>query len=136
MVAGLGSYWVMYDYPAKAKFLKEDERQHVLANLAIERSVATQASGARYVHYTFLDWKVWMYSCSKFPTCCATLTRLTRLLLPVYICAITPGYCIAVFTPTIITQLGYSAANAQLLTVPPCESRSLSNILSCTDNDT
>jgi hypothetical protein len=30
-----------------------------------------------------------------------------------------PIYAIALFTPTIINELGYSAANAQLLTVPP-----------------
>jgi MFS family permease len=34
-----------------------------------------------------------------------------RLLIPVY--------AIALFTPTIVTQLGYSAAHAQLLTIPP-----------------
>jgi hypothetical protein len=30
-----------------------------------------------------------------------------------------PIYSIALFTPTIINQLGFSAANAQLLSVPP-----------------
>lgn len=30
-----------------------------------------------------------------------------------------PIYAIALFTPTIINELGYSAANAQLLSVPP-----------------
>jgi hypothetical protein len=30
-----------------------------------------------------------------------------------------PGYAIALFSPTIINELGYSAANAQLLSVPP-----------------
>jgi len=30
-----------------------------------------------------------------------------------------PGYAIALFSPTIISELGYSSANAQLLSVPP-----------------
>jgi hypothetical protein len=30
-----------------------------------------------------------------------------------------PGYAIAIFTPTIINELGYSSTHAQLLTVPP-----------------
>lgn len=30
-----------------------------------------------------------------------------------------PVYAISLFTPTIVRELGYSAANAQLLTVPP-----------------
>lgn len=40
-----------------------------------------------------------------------TSTWTTRLLLTVY--------AIALFTPTIIDELGFSAANAQLLSVPP-----------------
>lgn len=32
---------------------------------------------------------------------------------------IVPGYAIALFTPTIINELGFSAVNAQLLSVPP-----------------
>ncbi|KIM85952.1 hypothetical protein PILCRDRAFT_5051 [Piloderma croceum F 1598] len=32
---------------------------------------------------------------------------------------VVPIYAIALFTPTIINELGYSAANAQLLSVPP-----------------
>jgi hypothetical protein len=37
----------------------------------------------------------------------------------IYIGLLIPIYAIALFTPTIIKELGYSAANAQLLTVPP-----------------
>lgn len=37
----------------------------------------------------------------------------------IYIGILIPVYAIALFTPTIVNQLGYSAANAQLLTVPP-----------------
>lgn len=40
-----------------------------------------------------------------------TFTWTTSLLIPVY--------AIALFTPTIINELGFSAANAQLLSVPP-----------------
>lgn len=44
--------------------------------------------------------------------CAANLTfACTSLLVPVY--------AIALFTPTIIKELGFSAANAQLLSVPP-----------------
>ena len=39
------------------------------------------------------------------------IERLRRVLIPIY--------AIAIFTPTIVKELGYSAANAQLLTVPP-----------------
>jgi len=32
---------------------------------------------------------------------------------------VVPVYAVALFTPTIINELGYSASNAQLLSVPP-----------------
>jgi MFS family permease len=38
-------------------------------------------------------------------------TQLRSILVPIHV--------IALFTPTIVNELGYSAANAQLLTVPP-----------------
>ena len=40
-----------------------------------------------------------------------------------------PGYAIALFTPTIINSLGFSAANAQLLSVPPFVCGCISTIL-------
>lgn len=40
-----------------------------------------------------------------------------------------PVYAIALFTPTIINELGFSAANAQLLSVPPFVSGCVCTIL-------
>jgi hypothetical protein len=40
-----------------------------------------------------------------------------------------PIYAIALFTPTIINELGFSAANAQLLSVPPFVAGCVSTIL-------
>ncbi|KAG2075431.1 MFS general substrate transporter [Suillus decipiens] len=40
-----------------------------------------------------------------------------------------PGYAIAFFSPTIINELGYSAANAQLLSVPPFVASAIATIL-------
>lgn len=45
-------------------------------------------------------------------------TRFTYCI-PVLYSVLIPIYAISLFTPTIINELGYSAANAQLLTVPP-----------------
>lgn len=36
-----------------------------------------------------------------------------------FIRLIVPGYAVALFSPTIINELGYSSTNAQLLSVPP-----------------
>jgi hypothetical protein len=40
-----------------------------------------------------------------------------------------PGYAIALFSPTIINELGFSAANAQLLSVPPFIAGCIATIL-------
>jgi MFS family permease len=56
------------------------------------------------------------------PTTSYTRTELfIRLLIPIY--------AIALFTPTIINELGYSAANAQLLSVPPFVAGCIATIL-------
>jgi hypothetical protein len=46
-----------------------------------------------------------------------------------FISILIPGYAIALFTPTIINELGFSAANAQLLSVPPFVSGCVCTIL-------
>lgn len=43
----------------------------------------------------------------------------TYLQVGIYIGLLIPVYSISLFTPTIVRGLGYSAANAQLLTIPP-----------------
>jgi hypothetical protein len=47
----------------------------------------------------------------------------------------TTGYAVALFTPTIVHDLGYSAANAQLLSVPPFACAGVSTIIMCFFSD-
>ena len=47
----------------------------------------------------------------------------------------TTGYTVALFTPTIVHDLGYSAANAQLLSVPPFACAGVSTIIICYYSD-
>ncbi|KAJ3568006.1 hypothetical protein NP233_g5997 [Leucocoprinus birnbaumii] len=54
----------------------------------------------KYVLQAILDYKTWLQVGN-------------------YIGLLVPVYAIALFTPTIVNALGYSAANAQLLTIPP-----------------
>ena len=53
---------------------------------------------------------------------------------PVY-SLFTTGYTVALFTPTIIRDLGYSAANAQLLSVPPFACAGVSTMIICFFSD-
>ncbi len=45
------------------------------------------------------------------------------------------GYAVALFTPIIVHDLGFSAANAQLLSVPPFACASVSTIMICFCSD-
>ncbi|KAF7966480.1 hypothetical protein HWV62_38164 [Athelia sp. TMB] len=94
------SFFGMHDYPATAKFLTETERAHVVQMLQDDSRNAA----------THFDMKfVWQAMCDYH----------TYLQIGIYIGVLIPVYAISLFTPTIINELGYSAANAQLLTVPP-----------------
>ena len=52
------------------------------------------------IRLAFLDWKVWLYMLISFGS-------------------LTPVFCLSSFLPSIIKELGYANAHAQLLTVPP-----------------
>ena len=45
------------------------------------------------------------------------------------------GYTVSLFTPTIVHDLGYSAANAQLLSVPPFACAGVSTLIICFYSD-
>ncbi|QIW99183.1 hypothetical protein AMS68_004701 [Peltaster fructicola] len=101
IILAAAGYWYIADWPSKAKFLNENERAYVYARLKAD-SDATNNEGFswRNVAIALKDPKVWLY-CAGYHT----------LSLPLY--------TLSLFLPSIIKSLGYTAANAQLLTIPP-----------------
>ncbi|KAI1276868.1 major facilitator superfamily domain-containing protein [Xylaria sp. FL0933] len=95
------SYGFIHNYPDTSKFLNDDERNLVHQRLAAD-SDATHEEEFSWaaVREALRDPKCWLYG----------LGFHTMSL---------PLYTLSLFLPTIITNLGYSAATAQLLTVPP-----------------
>ena len=98
---GCCAYFFIVNYPATAGFLKPAERSFIQNRLAAD-SDATEHEGFSWanVRAALSDPKVWLY--------CAGYHFLSL-----------PLYTLALFLPTIIEDLGYSAAAAQLLTIPP-----------------
>ncbi|KAI0032907.1 MFS general substrate transporter [Vararia minispora EC-137] len=94
------SYFFMHDYPDTARFLTQEERNFVVATLRDESHNQATHFELRFVWQAFADWKTWLH---------------TLMFMGVLI----PIYALALFLPSIIAGLGYSAANAQLLTIPP-----------------
>jgi len=90
----------MHDYPDKATFLTGKERSQILEILREDTRGAPREFRWRYLKAALLDWKVYV-------------------LVMAYLGVLTTTFDIALFLPTIIRDLGYSAANAQLLMCPP-----------------
>jgi len=95
------AYLFVQNYPATARFLTPKEREHVIARLKAD-SDAIQDEKFTWdgVIQALKDPKVWLYG-----ACFHTLTL--------------PNAGLSLFLPTTINELGYTASQAQLLSVPP-----------------
>lgn len=101
VVVSAASYYFIANYPSTAKFITENERSYIQARLkANSDSTRDEAFTWHNVTTALKDYKVWLYG----------LGFHTMSL---------PLYTLSLFLPTIIKELGFTAAQAQLLTVPP-----------------
>ncbi|OCH91516.1 MFS general substrate transporter [Obba rivulosa] len=101
VLAGCASFWIIQDFPDNAKFLSEAERTVVIRRLQSDDqfSAAGEKLRWKYIVQSLLDWKTW-------------------LAMLVYMGSDGPLYAFSLFLPSIISQLGFSATPANLLTVP------------------
>ncbi|KAJ7186806.1 MFS general substrate transporter [Mycena filopes] len=88
------------DYPEKAKFLTEAERAYLVRRLVEDSAGLSKKFEIKYFWQAMSDYNSYLQSL-------------------LFLSAVIPAYCFAIFIPTIINELGFSAANAQLLTTPP-----------------
>lgn len=101
VVVSISAYYFIAQYPSKAKFLNECERSLIHARLKADSdSSRDEAFHWSNVAQALKDYKCWLY-CLAFHTMSL------------------PLYTLSLFLPTIIQELGYKAATAQLLTIPP-----------------
>ena len=101
VLVSAAAYFFIHNYPATASFLSEDERSRIYARLKSNNDATRdEAFSWHNVVLALRDPKVWLYG----------LGFHTMSL---------PLYTLSLFLPTIIKALGYTAAQAQLLTVPP-----------------
>ncbi|KAI0466118.1 major facilitator superfamily domain-containing protein [Xylaria cf. heliscus] len=88
------------DWPETAKFLNDDERKLLLARLAQDTGDARMDElTPRARKRIFLDWKIYTGAFA-------------------YMGIVNTGYAGSFFIPTILNQMGYSAAEAQVRTIP------------------
>ncbi|KAB8232409.1 allantoate permease family MFS transporter [Aspergillus alliaceus] len=101
VIMSIIAYFWVYNYPSTAEFLSEKERAFVQFRLKNDNdSMRDEKFSWPGVLDAFKDPKVWLYG----------LGFHTMSL---------PMYTLSLFLPTIIKELGYTAAEAQLLSVPP-----------------
>lgn len=101
ILVAAGAYFFVYNYPDTAGFLTETERAVIHARLSADSDCThderfTWANVMRAIK----DPKCWLYGFAFH-----TMSL--------------PLYTFSLFVPSIIQSLGYTAANAQLLTIPP-----------------
>lgn len=88
------------DWPETATFLTETERTLLLKRLALDVGEARMdILNHRSAKRIFADWKIW----------CGTL---------MYLGVVNTGYATSFFIPTIIQEMGYTAAMSQVRSIP------------------
>ncbi|KAF2868157.1 high-affinity nicotinic acid transporter [Massariosphaeria phaeospora] len=100
ILVSTAAYWCIYDYPATATFLSSKERNEVGHRLRADHGHLSNEFDVKYVWQAIGDWKVYIHMLICMAGFC-------------------PIYSFALFLPTIIKSMGYTANNAQLMSVPP-----------------
>lgn len=126
MVA-VGAYFFIYNYPDTASFLSSQERSFIQARLAADSdSTHDERFTWANVLRAFKDPKCWLYGLGFHTTSLPLYTYSLFLVsfflagaLPSSLSFCRPNLIRSATQPSIIKSLGYTAANAQLLTIPP-----------------
>ncbi|KAK7923426.1 hypothetical protein PG985_007497 [Apiospora marii] len=100
ILVSFSAYWAIYDYPSTATFLTAKERTEVERRLAADRGHLSDDFDLKYVWQAVGDWKIYVF-------------------MLIFLAGFTPIYSFALFLPTVIKGMGYSANEAQLMSVPP-----------------
>ena len=101
VVISIASYFFIYNYPATANFLTPKERETVIAGLKKDGDASRDEEFSwAGVRQALKDPKIYLYG-----LCFHTMSL--------------PVYTLSLFLPTIIKDMGFTTAQAQLLSTPP-----------------
>ncbi|KAG9308050.1 major facilitator superfamily domain-containing protein [Chiua virens] len=110
VLLALVALFYMYDYPDTASFLTENESYYHIELLKSDSNSLATHFELRFALQALKDYK-------------------TYLQFVINIGILIPTFSLALFMPTIIHELGFSAAQAQLLSVPPFAASCISMII-------
>ncbi|EAU90945.1 hypothetical protein CC1G_02332 [Coprinopsis cinerea okayama7 len=100
VLVAIAAFFCMHDYPETASFLTPKERSIIIAMLKEDSQGLSKEFKKEFLWHALKDYK-------------------TYVQVGIYLGLLVPVYSISLFTPTIVRELGYAAAHAQLLTIPP-----------------
>ncbi|KAI0834981.1 MFS general substrate transporter [Hypoxylon sp. FL0890] len=100
IVVSVLAYRAVHGYPASARFLTATERHEVQRRLSADSGPLSDDFDIKYVYQALTDWKIYIHMLICMAGFC-------------------PVYSFSLFLPTIVKNMGYSANNAQLMSVPP-----------------
>jgi Major Facilitator Superfamily len=106
VAVAIASYFLLYDFPDTAPFLTREERAWATYRLRYQGS---QGSGRLIAESDRFEWKFVRQALTDWQL---------YICLFMYWGIVCPLYGISLFLPTIINDLGYTSATAQLLTIP------------------
>ncbi|PNY23956.1 Uncharacterized protein TCAP_06103 [Tolypocladium capitatum] len=101
VLVAVAAFWFIENYPSTATFLTPPERRLIHARLAADSDA---------LHDESFSWSS-VLDALRDPSCWLYCLGFHTLSLPLY--------TLSLFLPTVIKDLGYAAAEAQLLTIPP-----------------
>lgn len=92
------------------------EREFVKRRLHEDTDGLSTAFKKKFILQSAIDWKTWAF---RYVIGCEYLINDDDFYSFMYIGSLMPVYCFSLFSPTLVANLGYVAATAQLLSVPP-----------------
>ncbi|KAL9049987.1 MAG: hypothetical protein Q9162_006902 [Coniocarpon cinnabarinum] len=112
VILGLLTWFMVQDFPAEATFLTEGERARVLKRLREDNQASAEHSKLtmKDVLDAYKDWKTYAFAI-VYMGCDGSL------------------YAFSLFTPSIISALGYTSTKANLLSVPPYAAAAILTII-------
>ncbi|ROT40343.1 MFS general substrate transporter [Sodiomyces alkalinus F11] len=107
---GLLCWRMVFNWPATARFLSEEDRIRVQRRIISDRQGATADHfDRRHIWAALRDWQSYGYMCLNAGS-------------------LTPIYAFSLFLPTILRGMGHQGTTAQLLSVPPYALASMTTV--------
>ena len=102
VLIGIASWWMVQDFPDEARFLTSEEKALVHARLREDKQASAEHEDFHMSYFwaSVKDWKTYAFAI-VYMGCDGSL------------------YAFSLFTPTIISAMGFEGTTANLLSVPP-----------------